>query len=388
MTSIVRRSLSFIVIAAMAGGAVWWFTRPQPIPVRLVEVTRGTVEATVSNTRAGEIEACQRIRLSTILGGRIEYLGVREGDRVEAGQVLMRLWQQDLDSRLAVAEAQLTTARNRADEVCTTAANAERDAARQRTLAARGFVADARADAAQAEALARRASCAAARADVATAERQREAARVDVGRVTIVAPFAGTVARITGELGEYSTPSPPGVPTPPAIDLIDDSCLYVKVPMDEIDAPKIQPGQPARVTLDALPGRVFEARVTRVAPYITAVERQSRTVDVDLAFVRPQEAHGLLVGYSTDVEIILAVREDTLRIPTATLLEGNRVYVYRETDGTLQARQLRIGVANWELSEVLDGLVEGERIVTSLEREGLADGVRVVPEDAPAPTAR
>lgn len=382
MSSILRRSLSFIVIAALAGAAVWWFTRPQPIPVRLVEVTRGTVEATVSNTRAGEIEACQRTRLSTILGGRIEYLGVREGDRVEAGQVLMRLWQEDLDSRLAIAEAQLATARRRADEVCTMAANAEREAARQSALAERGFVAGAREETARAEAQARRASCAAARADVATVERQREAARVDVGRVTIVAPFSGTVARITGELGEYSTPSPPGVPTPPAIDLIDDSCLYVKVPMDEIDAPKIQPGQPARVTLDALPGRVFEARVTRVAPYITAVERQARTVDVDLEFVAPDEAHGLLVGYSTDVEIILDVREDTLQVPTATLLEGNRVYVYRDADGTLETRRLQIGLANWEHSEVLEGLAAGERVVASLEREGLADGVRVVPEDA------
>ena len=57
------------------------------------------------------------------------------------------------------------------------------------------------------------------------------------------------IAKITGELGEYSTPSPPGVPTPPAIDLIDDSCLYVKAPMDEIDAPKIHSGQAVRISL-------------------------------------------------------------------------------------------------------------------------------------------
>ena len=64
---------------------------------------------------------------------------------------------------------------------------------------------------------------------------------------------AGTIAKIVGEVGEYSTPSPPGVPTPPAIDLIDDSCLYVKAPMDEVDAPKISAGQSVRISLDALP---------------------------------------------------------------------------------------------------------------------------------------
>ena len=72
-------------------------------------------------------------------------------------------------------------------------------------------------------------------------------------RTVLVAPFDGTVAKIVGEVGEYSTPSPPGVATPPAIDLIDESCLYVKAPMDEVDAPKIKVGQPVRITLDALP---------------------------------------------------------------------------------------------------------------------------------------
>ena len=71
------------------------------------------------------------------------------------------------------------------------------------------------------------------------------------------APFAGTVAKIVGEVGEYSTPSPPGVPTPPAIDLIDDTCLYVRAPMDEVDAPQDHAGQPVRISFDALPKQSF-----------------------------------------------------------------------------------------------------------------------------------
>ena len=84
--------------------------------------------------------------------------------------------------------------------------------------------------------------------------------RVQRGRTVLVAPFDGTVAKIVGEVGEYSTPSPPGVPTPPAIDLIDESCLYVTAPMDEVDAPKMRAGQPVRITLDALPGSPSPAR--------------------------------------------------------------------------------------------------------------------------------
>ena len=382
MTPFLRRGRAVLVVLLVpaVAAAVWWFTRPKPIPARLVEVGRGVVESTLSNTRAGEIEACQRTKLSTIIGGRIDFLGVKEGDRVEAGQVLMRLWNADQDARLAVNRAQLETARKRVEEACSQADNAEREAARQTELFQRKFISASREEQARTEARARRAACDTARADTRTAEAQINATATDRQRTVLVAPFAGTVAKITGELGEYSTPSPPGVPTPPAIDLIDDSCLYVKAPMDEIDAPKIRAGQVARVTIDALPGKVFDARVKRVAPYISAVEKQARTVDVDVDFARPDEAHGLLVGYSADAEIVLAVREDALRIPTAALREGNSVLVYRQADGILEERAVKTGVANWEYTEILDGLAAGERIVVSLEREGIVPGARVQPE--------
>lgn len=375
-----RFVVAFLVIV-LAAGAAWWLARPAPLTLRLVTVERGAVEALVANTRAGEIEACQRTRLSTIVGGRIDFLGVKEGDRVEAGQVLLRLWSEDNAARLAVNRAQLDAAQRRVQEICAVADNAAREATRQRALFEAGFVSASRVEQAGTEADARRAACDAAGAEARSAQAQIAATATDRERTVLVAPFAGTVARITGELGEYSTPSPPGVPTPPAIDLIDDSCLYVKVPMDEIDAPKIHPGQPVRIRLDALPGRVFDGRVTRVAPTISALERQARTVDVDVAFARPDEARGLLVGYSTDVEIVLEVRERTLRLPTATLIEGNRVYVWRPDSGRLELRTVVTGLSNWEHTEIVAGLAEGERVVASLERAGLGDGVRAQPED-------
>lgn len=382
MMRLLRRTILFIAIVAAIGAVAWWLTRPPVVQARLVEVGRGTVEATLTNTRAGEIEACQRTRLSTIAGGRIDFLGVKEGDRVETGQVLLRLWNEDQEARITVNRAQLETARRRVEEACGVADNAEREAARQQELYQRGFVSASRAEQATTDARARRAACETARADTRTAEAQMAASAIDRSRTVLVAPFSGTIARITGELGEYSTPSPPGVPTPPAIDLIDDSCLYVKAPMDEIDAPRIHPGQQVRVSLDALPEKRFEARVRRVAPYISAVERQARTVDVDVDFLDQDEARGLLVGYSADVEIILDARENTLRIPTATLLEGNRVLLFRESDQVLEERTVATGVSNWEYTEILEGLAEGERIVSSLEREGVRPGVRVEPEPA------
>ena len=374
-----RIAIAFAIVVVL-GAAVAWVTRAKPIPVALREVAEGKVEATLANTRAGTVEACQRTKLSTIIGGRIEYLGVKEGDRVRKGQLLLKLWNDDQHAQAALSQAQVALATRRVEEVCIAAVNAEKEAKRQAELRAKGFVSASREEIARTEGEVKRAACNTAKADVAQAEAKLKATRVEQGRVALYAPFAGTVAKIVGELGEYSTPSPPGVPTPPAIDLIDDSCLYVKAPMDEVDAPKIAVGQPVRVTLDALPGKVIPGKVRRVAPYVSAVEKQARTVDVEVDFVQPEATGKLLVGYSADVEIILAGRDKVLRIPTAAIQEGGKVLRFNPDSGKLEERTVKTGLANWEYTEVLEGLAAGDRIVTSLEKEGVKAGAPVTPD--------
>ncbi|NWG86874.1 MAG: efflux RND transporter periplasmic adaptor subunit [Hydrogenophilaceae bacterium] len=382
MNKTLRRSLIVLIILALATTGIWWLSRPKPVLVTLHSVGTGRVEATVANTRAGTVEACQRTKLSTISGGRIDFLGAREGDRVKKGQVLLRLWNEDMLAQVGLAEAQVATARKQIGEACTLAEVAQREADRAAKLKASGFISVEREDTARAEAKAKRAACETAQTNIKQAEARLQVAQAEIKRMILIAPFDGIVAEVSGELGEISTPSPPGIPTPPAIDLIDDSCLYVKAPMDEVDAPAIRLGQPARISLDAYPGRHFAAHVKRVAPYVVAVEKQSRTVDVEVAFDSPREADRLLVGYSADVEVVLGVRENVLRVPTSSLLEGKRVLVYREADGRLEERPLKTGLANWEYTEVLVGLKPGERIVASLEREGVKAGAKVQPEAA------
>ncbi len=378
-----RRIALVIALLVAAGLALYWATRPKPIAVAVAEIATGQVETTLANTRAGTVEACQRTKLSTIIGGRIEYLGVKEGDKVAKGQLLLKLWNDDQQAQAELARAQIALSARRGDEACIAAVNAENEAKRQAELRERGFVSPSKEEAARTEAAVRRAACNTARADVAQAEAKLKATRVEQGRVALYAPFAGTVAKIVGELGEYSTPSPPGVPTPPAIDLIDDSCLYVKAPMDEVDAPKIRPGQTVRITLDALPGRTLPGKVRRVAPYVSAVEKQARTVDIEVDFDRPGEAGPLLVGYSADVEIVLETRDAVPRIPTAAIQEGGHVLVL--AGDRLEERRIRTGLANWEYTEVTEGLQAGERIVTSLERAGVKAGARASAEAKATP---
>ncbi|MGI9135174.1 MAG: efflux RND transporter periplasmic adaptor subunit, partial [Rhodoferax sp.] len=104
--------------------------------------------------------------------------------------------------------------------------------------------------------------------------------------------------------------------------------------------------------------------------------------DIDVTLDAQTQAPRLLVGFSADVEVILAVRESVVRVPSAALQEGARVLV-GAADGTLEERQIKTGLANWEYTEVQDGLRVGERVVTSLEREGVKAGVAYTVEDKP-----
>ena len=373
LSPLLRRSLLAVLVIAVVGGGVVWVRRPQPIVVVLKEVDQGRVESSIANTRAGTVEACQRTKLSTTMGGRIEVLAVKEGDKVKKGQLLMKLWNDDQQAQSTLAMTQVETARKRVTEACTVAANAEAEAQRQTSLREQGFVSGSREEQTRADAQARRASCDAAKADVAQTQARVSATRVEQSRTVLYAPFAGTVAKVVGEVGEYSTPSPPGVPTPPAIDLIDDTCLYVRAPMDEVDAPKISAGQVVRISFDALPKQTFPGKVRRVAPYVSAVEKQARTVDIEAVLDAQQAPPRLLVGYSADVEVVLALRESVVRVPTSALLEGGRVLV-AGADGKLEERTLKTGLSNWEYTEVLEGLQVGDRVVTSLEREGVKAG--------------
>jgi multidrug efflux pump subunit AcrA (membrane-fusion protein) len=100
-----RRGLIALVALGVVVAAAAWFGRGKAVPVVVTAIAHGKVESTVANTRAGTVEACQRTKLSTIVGGRIEVLAVKEGDRVKKGQLLMKLWNDDQQAQQTLARA-------------------------------------------------------------------------------------------------------------------------------------------------------------------------------------------------------------------------------------------------------------------------------------------
>jgi HlyD family secretion protein len=381
-----RRLLKWLVLLAAAAGAgfwIWQSTRPEPLEVAVKAVSRGAVERTVANTRAGTLEACRRAKLSPSVGGQIASLPIRDGDAVSAGQLLLELWNDDLKAKVLLAEREIDSARSRARSVCLRADVARRNADRLAALRRQDVVTEERRDNAVAEAAALRAECEATRLEVGVREARLAAALADLERTRLRAPFDGVIADINGERFEFVTPSPLGVPTPPVVDIIDDACFYVSAPIDEVDAAGIRVGMPARITMDAFRGRHFEGRVRRIADYVLDVEKQARTVDVEVAFEGEKADDALLAGYSADIEVILEVRSDVVRVPTEAVTEGGRVFVLLPGEGRVAVRTIRAGLANWDWTEVLEGLVPDELVVVSVDNPDLADGA----EARPAPEA-
>ncbi len=376
-----------IAVSLLLGliAAFWWWSQPQPLPVPLLTVERGPVETLVANTRAGTLKACRRTLLSFNQGAQVSQRLVEEGQRVEVGQVLMRLRQDELQARVREVEARLQGLVNQREQRCLQAGLDKRDHERLARLQARQLVAEDRVDQSATRARLSALACTAATLTIRETEANLALQRALLDQATLRAPFAGIVAEINGEVGEFVTPSPPGIPTPPAVDLIDDSCLYVEAPIDEVDAARVRPGMPVRISLDAFRGQHFVGEVSRIAPFVRDLERQARTVDVEVRFAPEPADLALLTGYSADVEILLQQQPQALRIPTETLLEGGRVLRYDPVAGVLREVKVRTGLANWRWTEVLEGLSEGERIVASLEQEGLVDGVAALPEDEAAP---
>jgi HlyD family secretion protein len=347
---------------------------PAPIEVTVAPVARGRVERTVTNSRAGTVKARRRAQISPEIGGRVVAVPFREGARFKKGDVLLRLDPAVPAARVTLSRRELQAAEAQRQQACLAADRAARESRRLESLAAQGIVSTDALDQAQTSAETSAAACRAARAAVDQAQASVELAARQEGQTVIRAPFDGVVADVTVEVGEYTTPSPPGLPIPPVLDVLDPTSIYVSAPMDEVDSAQIHPGQPARVTFDSYPGRQFGGRVRRVAPYVLDREEQNRTIEIEVDLDHP-DAVRLLPGTSADVEVLLEARDNVLRIPTASLLEGQKVLVADK--GVLVERKVEIGLKNWDWTEVRSGLAAGDLVVTSLDRPEVKAGAKV-----------
>jgi len=371
-----KKVIAVAVIGVLLIGVFSWRQANESKPqVWVAPVVKGAVEATVSNTRAGTIKACRRSKLSMSSGGVVDQLLVKEGDKVSEGQLLLELWNDDLIANIGQAEKTIRARQHERKQACLMAEFNRREADRKKTLLERKLASEEAVDNAVTTAKSQQQMCEVARDHEGVAKANLALQEALLERTQLRAPFEGVIAEINGEVGEFVTPSPPGVATPPAVDLIDYSCLYVTAPIDEIDASQVKLGLPVLVTLDAFRGRELTGEVVRIAPFVTDIEKQARTVEVEVKLTELPDDVVLLVGYSADITVILQRKQQVLQIPTEAILPGDQVWVLDEDSSQLQLRTLTTGIGNWTFTEVLEGLAEGELVVRSPDAAGIEEGV-------------
>src|SRR5213593_4646786 len=140
MRRVVKWTLGLL---ALAGGlfialnlarAVYKIVRPDPVPVTVYRLTRGTVEETVTNSKAGTVKARRRAKISPEIGGRVAFIGFRPGAQVKKGDILLKINDSDLKASLALARQDVATAQATKREACLSAELAKRELQRSRDL--------------------------------------------------------------------------------------------------------------------------------------------------------------------------------------------------------------------------------------------------------------
>ena len=344
--------------------------RPRPIEVEVATVGRGTVEDAVTNSQAGTVKARLRARVGAERAGRVAAIPHREGSRVRAGEPLLLLDESTARTQLEVVGRDLEAAHAAAGAAGAAATLARQQHERTASLFKSSLVSQGEMDLAKS-----RLESAEAELEGAEAREKRAGSAVRLGQdeldhLRVLAPFDGVVSQRMVEVGE------PVVPGQPVLEVVSLDRLYVSAPLDEIDIGRVREGLPARVTLDPYRGRVWQGAVSRVSPVVNDVREQNRTLEVEVEMRPDPTAPQPKPGTSADVEIILARRDSVLRVPTNAVIEGKRVLVIE--NGQAVSRDVKTGLKNWDWTEIVDGLGEGKTVITSLERQGVKPGARVV----------
>ena len=317
-------------------------------------------------TASGYVVAQRKAAVASKATGRLEFLGVVEGDRVKKGRVLARLEDADIKASLDQARANLKL--NEAD-----IKDAEQWIARQKILLEKGVSTQSDYDGAEARYQRVLASIAVAKAMVVGAE-------VALENTLIRAPFDGTVLTKNADVGEMVAPMAASVSSRSAVvTLADMSSLQVEADVSESNIQRITLGQPCEITLDAYPEVRYEASVAKIVP---TADRAKATVMVKVAFksydarVLPEMSSKVLF-LTRATETNPPAARSMLTVPSSAVVTRNgKKVVFTVRNDQAVAIPVSTGKDAGTLVEITWGLSAGDRVITGLN-DRIVDGLRV-----------
>jgi len=274
--------LGVVAVAAVAGGA-WFVLQPRVLTVTTTPVvTTFPSQQFVVLNATGYVVAQRKAAISSKATGRLEWLGVAEGSRVKAGDVIARIDARDVTAQAESADAAVVAARAALVQAQAEETDAVAQLKRNQDLLAKGFVSAASVDTAKARADRATAAVANARANINAAAANARNAKVAVDYTIIRAPFDGVILSKSANVGDLVTPFSNAADSKGAVvSMADMSTLEVEADVSESSLAKVSVGQPAEIVLDALPDTRFRGRISRMVP---TIDRAKATVMTKVKF--------------------------------------------------------------------------------------------------------
>ncbi|HTK96339.1 MAG TPA: efflux RND transporter periplasmic adaptor subunit [Terriglobales bacterium] len=373
-----RAALIGAVIAAAIAFGVTRYAAPVPVETVGVTLAYPSQNFTLLNA-TGYVVPQRKAALSSKATGRLEWLGVLEGSRVKAGEVIARLERNDVQATLAQAEAQVNVAIANQQQGAAELRDAEANFRRSKELLAKKFISGAQHDADVARLGKARAAIASQKAGVASAEANRRAAEVGVEQTLIRAPFDAIVLTKNANVGDNITPFSSAAEAKGAVVTVADmETLEVEADVAESSIGKISVDQPCEVQLDALPDTRLAAVVSRIVP---TVDRSKATVLVKVRFVE-RDAR-VLPDMSAKVAFLSREVKDSEKKPVVAVQAGavvereGRQTVFAIKDERASAIAVTTGGKIGDLIEI-KGVKPGEKLILSPAAK-VQDGTAVAP---------
>ncbi len=325
-----------------------------PMTVEITKVSRGNVSALL--TVVGNLIGEQTVDVVPRAAGRITALSVKLGDRIRRGQVLAKIEDRELVEQVRQAQASHqvaeATIRQREADLNLAETNVERS----RNLFGRQLLPKQTLDDSEARYISAVAALDLARAQLAQSEARLEELKINLANTNVISPVDGFVSRRNLDVGAFASQNQP------VASVVDISSLRLVANVVERDLKAVNVGDRAQVEVDAFPGEKFSGRIARLAPVL---DPSTRTAPMEIEILNPQ--FRLKPGMYARVDLTVEDKQNALVVPKIALIDsqGERGVYQPSEDGRAKFKAVKVGIENNDQAEILEGLTEGEVIVST-----------------------
>ncbi len=383
-SSTTKYLLIFGGVAVAAAAMFFLFFRgtlASSVEVQTFTVTAvSPAQANAVLTASGYVVAQRQAAVASKGTGRLEYLGVEEGDQVKAGQIIARLEHSDISAALAQTRADLAAAKARLPQSQADWQEASIQFERYKKLVAEQLVPRADYDAAEARYKRAAAAVIADSAVIRSSEAAVRAAEVALEYTNIRAPFDGTVLTKNADVGEIVAPfGSASTARAAVVSIADMSSLEVEADVSESNIQRIKPGQPCEIALDAYQDTRYPGVVSKIVP---TADRAKATVLTKIKFVQidgrvlPEMSAKVTFLSQAAAESITSSAKKIVVSPAAVVTRGDQKVAFVVRDGSVTETPVEIAGTLGSLLEVRSGLAEGNQAVLN-PPENMTTGMKV-----------